>query len=324
MQASGILIASFLSFTVAVAATGAEPEHVPQLGFLAPRLPDQRSEDVFKNALMEGLRQFGYVEGQTIHVEPREATTPEEFVEMAHDLVGRNVDVIGTLGPGIDAVRRATNTIPIVIIACDRADRLVANIARPGGNITGMACISSDLAAKRLQLLQEAVPGISRVSVLFNGGEPAKVEELQDIQAAANTMEIRVQPTDVRDASGFSPAFATMKAANAQAVLTLSDNLTFGHLKEIAAFAAEQRLPSMYGFKEFCDVGGLLCYGANLQQQFRRYGYFIDKILKGTKAGDIPIEEPLKHDLVVNARVAKSLGLSLPLLILVRADDVME
>jgi putative ABC transport system substrate-binding protein len=148
-----------------------------------------------------------------------------------------------------------------------------------------MACISSDLAAKRLQLLQEAVPGISRVSVLFNGGVPAKVEELHDIQAAAGTMEIQVQPTDVRDASGFAAAFAEIKSSNAQGILTLSEPLTFQHLKEIAAFAAEQHLPSMYGFKEFCDLGGLLCYGADLKAQFRRYGNFIDKILKGTKAG---------------------------------------
>jgi putative ABC transport system substrate-binding protein len=183
----------------------------------------------------------------------------------------------------IEAAKRATATIPIVIVACDRADRLVASIARPGGNITGMACISSDLAAKRLQLLQEVVPKLSHLAVLYNGGVPAKVEELRDLTAAAKTLEIEVQSVDVRDASGFTAAFATIKDANPQALIIFAEPLTFVHIKEIAGFAAEQRLPSMYGFREFCDEGGLLCYGTNLKVLFRHYGYFIDKILKGTK-----------------------------------------
>jgi len=232
---------------------------------------------------------------------------------MAADLVDRKVDIIATMGPQpIEAARRAPATIPIVIIACDRVDRLVASIARPGGNITGMACISSDLASKRLQILQEAVPSFSRVSVLFNGSISAKVEEFRDIQAASKNMEIEMQSADVRDPAGFATAFAAIKGGNAQALLALAEPLTFVHLKEIAEFAAEQRLPSMYGFREFCDAGGLLCYGTNLKQQTRRYGYFIDKILKGTKPGDIPIEEPTTHELVINGRTAKLLGLSIP------------
>jgi ABC-type uncharacterized transport system substrate-binding protein len=273
------------------------------------------------------LQALGYVEGKNIHIELRFARKPEDLAEMALDLVNRKVDVIATTGPQpIEAARRATATIPIVIIACDRADRLVASIARPGGNITGMACISSDLGAKRLELLRETVPTISRVMVLFNGGVPAKVEEFRDIQAAAQTqtMEIEVQSAEVRDPAGFVPAFAAIKGGNSQALLALAEPLTFFHLKEIAEFAAEQRLPSMYGFREFCDAGGLLCYGANLKHQFRRYGYFIDKILKGTKPGDIPIEEPTTHELIVNARTAKLLGVSIPTSILIRADDVIE
>jgi putative tryptophan/tyrosine transport system substrate-binding protein len=276
---------------------------------------------------MDGLQALGYVEGKNIHIELRIPRKPEDLTEMAADLANRNVDVIATTGPQhIEAARRATAAIPIVIIACDHADRLVASIARPGGNITGMACISSDLAAKRLELLREMVPTISRVSVLFNGGVPAKVEEFRDIQAAAQTqtMEIEVQSTEVRDSTGFVPAFAAIKGGNAQALLALAEPLTFQHLKEIAEFAAEQRLPSMYGFREFCDAGGLMCYGVNLKHQFRRYGYFIDKILKGTKPGDIPIEEPITHELIVNARTAKLLGVSIPNSILIRADDVIE
>ena len=205
-----------------------------------------------------------------MHVELRIATKPEEAGAMARDLVEHKVDVIVTVGPElIETAKRATDSIPIVILDCDRVDRLVATIARPGGNVTRMACISSDLAAKRLQLLQEIVPRLSRVAVLFNGGAQPKVDELHDIVAAAKTLEIEVQPADVRDATGFAAAFATIEGRNPQALIALADPLTFQNIKEIAAFAAEQRFfPSTYGFREFCDAGGLSCYGSNLQVQF--------------------------------------------------------
>ena len=305
-----------------------QPKRLPQVGVLVPVARadyDPAAKDPLKDALLEGLKALGYVEGKNIHVDYRVPRKPEEVAEMARDLVAHKVDVIATAGPlPIEVTRRATDSIPIVIIACDRVDRLVASIARPGGNITGMACVSSDLAAKRLQLLQEIVPALSRVAVLFNGAVPAKVAELQDTMAAAKTLEIQVQSAEVRDASGFAAAFAAIRGGNPQGLIAFSDPLTFYHVKEIAEFAAEQRLPSMYGFREFCDAGGLLCYGANLTLQFRHYGYFIDKILKGTKPGDIPIEEPTTIELIVNARVVKSLGLTLPTSILISADELIE
>jgi putative tryptophan/tyrosine transport system substrate-binding protein len=322
-----ITILLFSSTATPVAIHAEQARAVPQVGVLLPvqRADYDDAKDPLKTAFLDGLQALGYVEGKNIHVEVRVPRKPEDLAEMAADLVNHKVDVIATSGPQpIEAARRATATIPIVIIACDRADRLVNSIARPGGNITGMACISSDLAAKRLQLLRQAVPSFSRVSVLFNGGVPAKVEELKEIQAAAKTMEIEVQSADVRDPTGFVTAFAAIKGGNAQALLALAEPLTLYHLKEIAEFAAEQRLPSMYGFRQFCDAGGLLCYGANLKQQVRRYGYFIDKILKGTKPGDIPIEEPTTLELIVNARTAKLLGLSIPSSILISADEVIE
>jgi putative ABC transport system substrate-binding protein len=164
----------------------------------------------------------------------------------------------------------------------------------------------------------------THLAVLFNGGVPAKVAELQDITAAAKILEVELHSADVRDASGFATAFAEIKAGNPDGLLILADPLTVIHAKEIAKFAAEKRLPSMFGFREFCDAGGLISYGANLTRQFRRYGYFIDKILKGTKPGDIPIEEPTTHELIVNGRTAKLLGLSIPNSILVSADEVIE
>jgi len=322
-----MLITAFLVyiFAMPVAVQAGQAKAVPEVGVLwAPVRADK--EEVMKSltaALMDGLQALGYVEGKNIHVDvPRK---PEDLAEMAADLVNRKVDVIVTAGPQpIEAARRATSTIPIVINACDRADRLVNSIARPGGNITGTACISSDLALKRLQLMQQVLPGLSHLAVLFNGGAPQKVAELQDITAAAKTLEVEVHPADVRDASEFTTAFAAIKAGKPDGLLILAEPLTVIHVKEIANFAAEQRLPSMFGFREFCDAGGLLSYGANLKQQYRRFGYFIDKILKGTKPGDIPIEEPTTLELIVNARTAKLLGLSIPNSILVGADEVIE
>jgi len=324
-----MLITAFLVhiFAMPVAVQAGQAHAVPEVGFLGviPRPDYDEAKDPFKAAFIDGLRALGYVEGKNIHVAWPVPRKPEDIAAMAADLVDRKVDVIATVGPqSIEAVRRATSTIPIVIIACDRADKLVNSIARPGGNITGMACISSDLALKRLQLMQQVLPGLAHLAVLFNGGVPAKVAELEDITAAAKTLEVEVHPADVRDASEFTTAFAAIKAGKPDGLLILAEPLTFIHVKEIANFAAEQRLPSMFGFREFCDAGGLLCYGANLMHQFRRYGYFIDKILKGTKPGDIPIEEPTTHELILNARAAKLLGLSIPNAILVSADKVIE
>jgi putative tryptophan/tyrosine transport system substrate-binding protein len=324
-----MLITAFLVYVFAtpVAVQAGQARAVPEVGFLGTVVrPDyDEAKDPFKAAFLEGLRALGYVEGKNIHVAYLVPRKPEDLAEMAADLVNRKVDVIATIGPQpIEAARRATTTIPIVIIACDRADRLVNSIARPGGNITGMACISSDLALKRLQLMQQVLPGLAHLAVLFNGGVPAKVAELQDITAAAKTLEVEVHAADVRDGSEFTTAFARIKAGNPDGLVILADPLTFSYLKEIANFAAEQRLPSMYGFREFCDAGGLLSYGANLKQSFRRYGYFIDKILKGTKPGDIPIEDPTIFELIVNARTAKVLGLPIPNSILVGADEMIE
>jgi putative tryptophan/tyrosine transport system substrate-binding protein len=329
MHASSICVAAIALWivTLPTAAQAEQPKRLPQVGLLVPPPPAgyDPANNPFSQAMLEGLKGLGYVEGQSIHVDLRLATKPDEAAAMARDLVEHKVDVIVAVGPElIEAAKRATDSIPIVILDCDRVERLVATIARPGGNITGMACISSDLAAKRLQLLQQIVPRLSRVAVLFNGGVQAKVDELQDIVAAAKTLEIEVQPADVRDASGFTTVFAAIKGRNPQALIALAEPLTFQHIGEIAAFAAEQHLPSTFGFREFCDAGGLLCYGSNLKLQFGRFGYFIDKILKGTKPGDIPIEEPTALELIVNARVAKSLGIALPTSILISAHELIE
>jgi len=219
-----MLITAFLVyvFVMPVAVQGGQARAMPEVGVLSPVVRADKEEvmNSLNAALMEGLQALGYVEGKNIHVELRMPRKPEDLAEMAADLVNRKVDIIATTGPQpIEAARRATATIPIVIIACDRADRLVNSIARPGGNITGMACISSDLALKRLQLMQQVLPGLSRLAVLFNGGVPAKVAELQDITAAAKTLEVEVHSADVRDPSEFTTAFAAIKTARRAAYL---------------------------------------------------------------------------------------------------------
>ena len=210
MQASRIFIAAIALWVVAMpAAVQAEqPKRLPQVGLLLPPPPAgmDPANNPFSVAMLEGLKALGYIEGQSIHIDLRIAGKPEDAAAMARDLVERKVDVIVIAGPQLtEAAKHATDSIPIVILDCDRADRLVASLARPGGNVTGMACISSDLAAKRLQLLQEIVPRLSRVAVLLNGAAQAKVDELQDIVAAAKTLEIEIQPADVWDASRVCP-----------------------------------------------------------------------------------------------------------------------
>lgn len=328
MQLQRSLIAALVVCVVALplAAAAQQSAPVPQIGFLGTvaRVGYDQTKDRQLEAFREGLQALGYVDGKNIRIDYRIPKTPEELPAMAADLVARKVDVIVTGGPQpIDAARRATDSIPIVIIACDRADRLVATIARPGGNVTGMACISSDLAGKRVQLLQEANSGLKRLSVLYNAAVPAKVEELRDIEAAAKKMEIDVRPVALHGPSDIAAAFAALKAENAPFV-ALTDPLTMTYVKEIADFATEERLPAIYGFREFCDSGGLLCYGTDLAGLFRRYGYFVDKILKGTKPGDIPVEEPTRFELTVNARTARTFGLAIPPSLLAHADEVIE
>ena len=329
MHASSICVAAIALWivTLPTAAQAEQPKRLPQVGLLVPPPPAgyDPANNPFSQAMLEGLKGLGYVEGQSIHVDLRLATKPDEAAAMARDMVEHKVDVIVAVGPElIEAAKRATDSIPIVILDCDRVERLVATIARPGGNITGMACISSDLAAKRLQLLQQIVPRLSRVAVLFNGGVQAKVDELQDIVAAAKNVGNR---SAARRRAGCLRVYDRVcrdQGPESQALIALAEPLTFQHIGEIAAFAAEQHLPSTFGFREFCDAGGLLCYGSNLKLQFGRFGYFIDKILKGTKPGDIPIKEPTALELIVNARVAKSLGIELPTSILISAHELIE
>jgi putative ABC transport system substrate-binding protein len=241
------LIALAVGLTVMSTAPGAQqPKRMPTVGILFNGTPEEERERT--EAFRDGLRAVGYIDGQNIKVEYRFAPRLQYVPEMVSDLVRRNVDVIATSGAlAIAAAKRATSTIPIVMIACDRSEHLVASIARPGGNVTGMTCISSDLAAKRLQLLREIVPTLSRVAVLYNPRVASKTEEVQATRAAAQAMGLAVVPVEVRTLEELEPAFDAMLAENPQALIGLLDPLTIAHHRRIVDLAADHRLPGIYG-----------------------------------------------------------------------------
>jgi putative tryptophan/tyrosine transport system substrate-binding protein len=246
---------------------------------------------------------------------------------VAAELVRLNVDVImapGTLAPL--ALKRATTTIPIVMTAAGDplGSGLVATLARPGGNITGMSLMAPDLGGKRLELLMELLPQLSRVGILWNATNPYSALVFKETRSAAQALRIEHQSVEVRNPDDFDSALATAKQQRVSALITVEDPLTVGQRKRIADFAASNRLPAMYGLKEFVNAGGLIAYGANLADLYRRAAGYVDKILKGAKAADLPIEQPTKFELVINLKAAKALGLDVPPSLLARADEVIE
>ena len=235
------------------------------------------------------------------------------------------VDVIVTTGPAALQAKRATSVIPIVLaLSGDPVGAgLVASSARPGGNITGLSMLSADLAGKRLELLREVVPGLSRLAIMVNVGFPDAVLESGEVQAAAGTLGLEVLPLEIRQSQDIAPAFEALKG-RADALYVCTDALANAHRIRISTLALGARLPTMHGYKESVEAGGLMSYGANLTDLFRRAGDYVDKILRGTKPGDIPVEQPTKFDFIINLSTAKALGLTVPPSLLARADEVIE
>jgi putative tryptophan/tyrosine transport system substrate-binding protein len=304
-------------------ASGQQPGRMPRVGVLANGA-SKKSLPV--DAFRQGLRDFGYVESQNIALEIRWAEGRfERLPEMARELVRWNPDILVTAGPyGLQAARRATTAIPIVMITCDPAETVVERIARPSGHITGVTCMSSDLTPKRLQLLKEAVPSVHRVAVLYNPFDPHKAEEIRQMQLPAQTLGIALQPVEATDAEAFDRAFADVVHAQAHALFVLPDPLTLLEGQRIASLAAQHRLPSMYGFKEFVTAGGLMSYGTPQADLYRRAAAHVDKILRGAKPADVPVEQATRFELVINLKTAKALGLTIPPSLLARADQVIE
>jgi putative ABC transport system substrate-binding protein len=289
-----------------------------------------------EEAFLRGMRDLGYVVGRNLFIEYRWGNNDlKRFDAMVDELVRLNVDVIVTSSTGaVLHAMQATRTIPIVMaVAADPVEAgLVASLVHPGGNVTGLSLLTSDLAGKRLQLLRELVPGVTRVGVLgwrpagsiYPPGRHPTELLVAGTQAAGRQMGIEVSAQVVLDGNGFAQAFSEFKREGDQALIVQSSPLAFETRATILEMAARQQLPDMYEERRFVDAGGLVCYGANTTDLFRRAATQVDKILKGAKAGDLPVEQPTKFDFVVNLKTAKALGLTIPQSLLLRADEVIQ
>ena len=302
-----------------------QPGKVPRIGFLiAETLSGQASR---VEALRAGLRDRGYVEGKSIAIEFRSADgNYDRLPELAAELARLKVDVLVAFGSkAVLAAKRATTTIPIVVpvIGDPVARGVVSSVARPGGNITGSATFAPEVAAKRLELLKEAVPRITRVAVLLNPATPAMEPLVQARRATAKALKLELQPFEVRAPKEFGRTFSAMANGRVDAVLVSTDTLFASNAREIADLAAKQRLPSAGG-KEFAEAGGLIGYGANDAELYRRGAYFVDRILKGAKPADLPVEQATRFELVINLKTARALGLTIPQAVLIRADQVIQ
>jgi putative ABC transport system substrate-binding protein len=324
MNRRRFLLTSLAGVVAAPFAAAAQPAgEVPRVGVLAN---GSAATSPPVDAFRQGLREFGYVEGQNIALEIRWAEGRfERLPELAAELVRWTPDVLVTAGPyGLQAARRATTTIPIVMIACDPAETMVERIARPSGHITGVTCMSSDLTPKRLQLLKETVPSIHRVAVLYNPFDPNKAEEVRQMQAPARTLGITLHSVEAGAAKALESAVADAVRAQADALIVLPDPLTLLERRRIADLAAKHRLPAMYGFKEFVGAGGLMSYGTMQTDLYRRAAAHVNKVIRGAKPADVPVEQATRFELVINLKTAKALGLTIPPALLLRANQVIE
>jgi putative ABC transport system substrate-binding protein len=320
-----IVMLIFVIGTGSILAYAQQPPHIPRIGWLslsatvAPWALD---------AFRAGLRQHGYEEGHNIAIEFRLAAgKPNVLSALAADLVQLPVDIIlASATPAAYAAKQATSTIPIIIVAVGDpvGTGLVSSLAKPGGNITGLATLIPELSAKRLELLKEAFPHISRVAVLYNPSNPAKERDWQETMEAARALRVELSPVEVRKADEFEGAFAAIADSGADALITFVDPLTIRHRQQIVAFAAGKALPAMYGLDDFVEDGGLMAYGINFPDLYRRAAVFVDKILKGAKPAELPVEQPMRLELVINLKTARSLGFKIPQTVLFRADRILQ
>ena len=283
------------------------------------------------DALRQGLREHGYLEGQNILIEYRAADgRVERLPALAAELARLKVDVIVAVAtPAGRAAQQATTTIPIVVVAMGDPvrDGLVASLARPGGNVTGSTFLGPELVPKRLELFKEALPSISRIAVLWHPGafsERTIGDMLKETEATSRTLGMLLQLAEVRGAGDLGRAFSAMSKNRADALFVFPSSMLFNERRRIVAFAAKHRLPSMFNAREFVELGGLMGYGANVTDLNRRAAIYVDRILKGSKPGDLPVEQPTKFELVINLKTAKTLGLTIPPSLLQRADQVID
>ena len=308
-----------------LAARAQQARKLPIIGFLGPTTPAAQSQWVI--AFLQRLRELGWVEGRTFAIEYRWAEgRTERLAEIATEFVRLKVDVIVTYGtPQVIAAKQATSVIPIVFaLAGDPVGTgLVASLARPGGNVTGLSLQNSDSAHKRIELLREVLPGLRRLAILVNVGNPAHVLEIGEVHEAARTLGVEVATLEIQRTEDIAPAIEAGKA-RADALYVAGDPLLNANRARINILAAGVRLPSIYSQREFVDAGGLISFGPNFQDLFGRSAGYVDKILRGAKPADLPVEQPTKFDLVINLITARALGLEVPPTLLARADEVIE
>ncbi len=312
--------------TAPLAAEAQRPEKMPRIGLLIPW--DRSYAALNIEAFRRGLSELGYTEGNNIAIEYRFAEGKfDRLPDLAAELVRLNLPVIvawGTLG--VQAARNATTTIPIVMAAVGDPVGVgfVASLAHPGGNVTGLSLLDTELSAKRLELLREAVPGLARVGVLWSPADPGMTLQFNVVQDAAQPLGLQIQNVQVLDPSAIQGAFQAASNGRVGALLVLAQPFTLLHRTQIVELAGRSRLPAIYTWRSFVDAGGLMAYGPNLLELYRRAATYVDKILKGAKPADLPVEQPTKFELVINLKTAKALGLKIPQSVLVRADEVIQ
>jgi putative ABC transport system substrate-binding protein len=323
-----ILVAVVL-LALGITAEAQQPKKVPRIGYLLSG--DPASESTRFAGIRLAVRERGYIEGQNIVIEYRYTEGKlARLPELAAELVGLKVDIIVVTGGGrwIEAAKNATKTIPIVMAGAgsDPVETgLVESLARPCGNVTGLTLISGDLGGKRLELLKEAAPKIARVAVLYDPTIPSYVIEVKEVlPVAARALGLNLQPWEARDADGFEKVFAALNKQRADGLYVHPGRVGRDNQKRIVGFALKSRLPSVYNNSEFVDAGGLMSYGADLAESYRRVAYYVDRILKGAKPADLPVEQPTKFELVINLKTAKQIGVTIPQSMLYRADKVIK
>jgi len=327
MPQIGLAVILALGFILALLDVEAQQSGVPRVGYLGNSSPSLEVD--LLDAFRQGLRDFGYTEGQNIIIEYRWAEGKyDRFPDLLADLVRLKVDAIVTAGtPGALAAKRATKTIPIVMAVAGDAvgTGLVASLARPGGNVTGSTTIVQELEGKRLELLKEVVPRLSRVAFLSNPTNPLSPIILKQTQLAAPALRLRLEPiVEVKGVSELERAFVTISNVRSDALIMVADRFLLAERTRIVEFAEKHRLPTMYPYSEMVKDGGLMSYSPSYPDLFRRAAKYIDKILKGTKPADLPVEQPTKFELVINLKTAKALGLTIPQSVLGRADEIIQ
>ena len=324
-----VLTLCAMLLALSYSASAQQPKKVPRIGYLSSGGP--ASESIRSEPIRAALRDLGYIEGQNIASEYRYADGKRDrYSELAAELVRLKVDVIvvaGGVAP-IQAAKNATKTIPIVMTGggIDPVEAgLVESLARPGGNVTGITLFARELGGKRLELLKEAVPKLARVAVLYDPAASSPVRELKEVlPVAARALGLTIQPWEVRDANGFEKVFAALNKERPDGLYVTGGALMNANQKRTIGFALKSRLPSVYGRREAVDAGGLMSYGADLADSYRRVAYFVDRILKGAKPADLPVEQPTKFELVINLKTAKQIGLTIPPEVLARASKLIK